>query len=545
MSAQRIGKYQIIAKLGQGGMARVHLALSAGPAGFSKLMVIKELKEELVGDPEFRSMFLDEARLAARLNHANVVHTYEVGQDGDRYFIAMDYLEGQPLNALLHRVKRRKMPLDVHLRILADVLKGLHYAHTLKDYNGSALGVVHRDVTPHNVFITYEGQSKLLDFGIAKAANSSTHTKQGVIKGKIAYMAPEQALGMEIDSRSDLFAVGVMLWEALAERVLTRGQPDLLILEQRVSGKEPKLADVQPDAPPALVRMCERAMSLKPDNRYESAEQFQEEIEDYLSNSAGRVSAKDVSALISEAFQEERSKVSKLIENHMAALHSGDTKRSELLELPLPSSGSGGSPGSGSTPLGSTTDAQPSDDTDPTLLNPSPDGAKRRPALWAAGALAVGAVVLVMVLSAGEEPVTAPSAPVPETKTPEANEEKPAAEAAVEVKVTFTPKNARVTLDGAAMRGNPAVHKAPKDDNTHRLSVTADGYKTHEEWVSLSSDVALTIELEPKASAKEEPPKPTAVRRPSGPRSPPPPPPPPPPTKKPGGARTIDTDNPY
>src|SRR6185437_1077783 len=194
--ANTLGKYRLIAELGHGGMAEVYLAVVRGPAGFNKLVVIKQIRPQLAEDPEFLGMFLDEARLAARLSHPNVVQTNEVGQEGNRYFIAMEYLEGQPLNRILHRLQKSGgLPLGLHIKILSDVLAGLHHAHELADYDGTALEVVHRDVTPHNVFVTYEGQVKVVDFGIAKAAGRAGETRHGVIKGKAPYMAPEQAAG--------------------------------------------------------------------------------------------------------------------------------------------------------------------------------------------------------------------------------------------------------------------------------------------------------------------------------------------------------------
>ena len=207
-------------------MAVVHLAVMHAQAGFNKLLVIKQIHERFTVDPEVLGMFLDEARLAARLSHPNVVQTNEVGQDGERHFLTMEYLDGQPLNRVLWRMKDRGgLPLGLHLRVLADVLAGLHYAHELVDYDGSPLGVVHRDVTPHNVFVTYDGAVKVVDFGIAKARDALTHTKVGIIKGKIAYMAPEQARGETVDRRADVFAVGVMLWEAVTGTRPWKGDP--------------------------------------------------------------------------------------------------------------------------------------------------------------------------------------------------------------------------------------------------------------------------------------------------------------------------------
>ncbi|MCU0657576.1 MAG: serine/threonine protein kinase, partial [Polyangiaceae bacterium] len=165
-------------------MAEVNLAVASGPAGFNKLVVIKQLRQNLSDDPDFLNMFLDEARLAARLNHPNVVHTYEVVSDRQQNFIAMEYLDGQPLNRIVRDFsKAGGLPLEISLRIISDALGGLHYAHELADYDGTLLNVVHRDVSPHNIFVTYEGQTKVVDFGIAKALNSSSETRSGVIKG--------------------------------------------------------------------------------------------------------------------------------------------------------------------------------------------------------------------------------------------------------------------------------------------------------------------------------------------------------------------------
>ena len=184
-------------------MATVYLAVTQNEGGFdfNKLVVIKRLREHVAADPEFVVMLQDEARLAARLNHQNVVQTIEVGEHEDEIFLAMEFLDGQPL----HRVRKRagaNIPLDIHLTILSDVIAGMHYAHELPDFDGKPLSIVHRDITPHNIFITYDGQTKILDFGIAKAEGRASSTRHGVVKGKIAYMAPEQARGEMLDRRT-------------------------------------------------------------------------------------------------------------------------------------------------------------------------------------------------------------------------------------------------------------------------------------------------------------------------------------------------------
>src|SRR5450432_1495059 len=206
MTDASFGKYRLIAELGQGGMADVFLAMVAGPAGsgFSKLTVVKRLRQNLVEDPEFVAMLVDEARIAARLNHPNVVQTNEVGEVDNQFFIAMEYLDGQPLHRIQQRAMRARkkakeggsgehtlasaaedpFPKQLEYWVILNVLEGLHHAHELADYDGTPLQIVHRDVTPHNVFVTYEGQVKVVDFGIAKSVGRAAETQHGTVKGK-------------------------------------------------------------------------------------------------------------------------------------------------------------------------------------------------------------------------------------------------------------------------------------------------------------------------------------------------------------------------
>jgi eukaryotic-like serine/threonine-protein kinase len=332
MQNDRVGKYRIIAKLGQGGMATVYLSIVPGPAGFNKLLVVKLLKEELVHDPDFLSMFLNEARLAARLNHANVVHTYEVGTDGDQQFLVMDYLDGQPLHAILRRVRREKMPLDVHVRILADMLAGLHYAHTLTDFDGTPLHVVHRDVSPQNVFVTYDGQVKVVDFGIAKAAGATSTTQSGVFKGKMSYVAPEQAGGDTIDARADIFSVGVMLWEAMAGRKFAQGDGQGAVLARRLAGAEPRIRDVVPDADPELAEICDRAMAHKKEDRYANALEFRDALENFLERFSRRIGSREVGEFVTQLFADERAQIRQIIDEQMKRVL---RETSQALPLPM------------------------------------------------------------------------------------------------------------------------------------------------------------------------------------------------------------------
>jgi tRNA A-37 threonylcarbamoyl transferase component Bud32 len=331
MNVERVGKYRIIALLGQGGMASVFLSVVPGPMGVNKLLVVKLLREELSHDEEFLAMFLDEARLAARLNHANVVQTYEVGVEGRHHFLAMDYLDGQPLHAVLRRASGRdgvhpqapggsRVPLDVLVRILAETLAGLHYAHTLRDFDGTKLDVVHRDVSPQNVFVTYDGQVKVVDFGIAKAAGAASTTQNGVFKGKLAYVAPEQACGDHVDARADIFAVGVMLWEAIAGQRFAQADSQPAMLSRRLSGTEPRIRQVVPDVDAELAEICDRAMARRPSDRFTSAEEFRVALEGYLARTSPRLGAREVGQFVDGLFVQERIQIRLVIDEQMKRL---------------------------------------------------------------------------------------------------------------------------------------------------------------------------------------------------------------------------------
>ena len=333
--AKTLGKYRPIAELGRGGMAVVYLAASQGPRGFSKLVVVKELKDDFTQDPEFGTMFVDEARLAARLNHPNIVQTYEVEEEDKQLFLVMEYLEGQSMSAVRSRLsKLGTLTRDHQVRVICDVLDGLAYAHDLVDYSGTALNVVHRDVSPHNVIITYAGETKLVDFGIAKTSDQSSQTRTGVIKGKLSYMAPEQAFGKKVDRRADLFAVGVMLWEAITGKRMWKGMAEGAIAHRLSVGDIPRMSDYLADPPPALHAACERALATRPEDRYPNAVAMRQDLEAYLATLAQPPSARDLGRLVSEAFREERAKLAGLVEEQMRLLRARGIHAAPSVEIP-------------------------------------------------------------------------------------------------------------------------------------------------------------------------------------------------------------------
>jgi serine/threonine protein kinase len=314
-----LGRYHCLAALAQGGMAKVYLAATCGPRDFTKLVVIKEMREELAREPEFVTMFTDEARLAARLNHPNVVQTYEVGCDGERHFLAMEYLEGVAYWKLARL--GAAVPLAVHLRVLVDALVGLHYAHELTDFDGTPLHVVHRDVSPQNVLVTYRGDIKLVDFGIAKGTLATPDSRPGMCNGKLSYMAPEQARGGNIDRRADVFAVGIMLWEALTSKRLWE-RSEKHVLHQLMFDEVPDVRALLPSVPAELARICARALARDPDARYATAAEMEEDLEAFARASGNAMSAREVGRFVATKFTKERARMSAAIGTQVARLGS-------------------------------------------------------------------------------------------------------------------------------------------------------------------------------------------------------------------------------
>ena len=401
------GKYHVIAELGRGGMAEVFLAVVRGPAGFNKLVVLKKLRTSLLRDLDNLAMFLDEARLAARLNHPNVVQTNEVGQADESYFIAMEYLEGQAFSSVLKRHRQSgagPLPLATSLRIVADASAGLHYAHGLKDFDGTPLQVVHRDVSPHNVFLTYGGQVKLVDFGIAKANSRTIQTESGILKGKVAYMAPEQAQGLELDHRADIFAMGVVLFEAVCGERLW-GVPDIDIVRELLMSKVPRSPkDVIPTLPDEVVRICKRALSPIREERYQTALELQRDLEKCLSELPERVTNEEIGNHVSQLFAQEREKISGVIERQLGAL--ARLPHEEFLSHDIPTLTISG--GVSVTPSGARQSSTPSGSarisiegavSTPALSPPSASSVGDEKAITKKRALIAGAIAVVAVVA--------------------------------------------------------------------------------------------------------------------------------------------------
>lgn len=273
-------RYRVMAPLAEGGTAEVHLAVLDQSSGFQKLTVLKSLRDTMSRDPELVNMFLDEARIAARLKHPNVVEVYEIVEDHGQPVLAMEYLEGGSLRELIAQTGRNGNPLPLvhHLEILCQVGRGLHYSHELIDYDGTHMGLVHRDISPHNIFATVEGEIKILDFGIAKVSGRDADALSGVVKGKLRYMAPEQMLGTKVDRRADIYSLGLLLWEAISGRPMWDTSGQAVIMQRTINGDLPDPEPLVPGCTPGLVAVMRRATEADPGARFETCEDFVAEL---------------------------------------------------------------------------------------------------------------------------------------------------------------------------------------------------------------------------------------------------------------------------
>jgi len=318
---RRLGKYILLGRLGAGGMGKIYLAHAPGPAGIEKLLVVKRLHSHLTNDPVLVTSFLDEARLSMALNHPNIVHTYDVGDVDGRYFMVMEYIDGQNLGVLLRTAKRSgQYPKStLWAGLFSGVLEGLHAAHIAKDARGRPLQLIHRDVSPQNILVTYEGMPKLVDFGIAKAAMRVSETDAGTLKGKYAYMSPEQVNGEPLDPRSDVFAAGIVLWEMLAGRRLYKAETIVRSVERILTEPPVSPTRVNPDVDERLARVCVKALEKNRDRRFASAEEMKDALDDALSAMGHRYRPAEARELMQRLFADVIDKQRAVLESSLNA----------------------------------------------------------------------------------------------------------------------------------------------------------------------------------------------------------------------------------
>ncbi|MBN2498224.1 MAG: serine/threonine protein kinase [Deltaproteobacteria bacterium] len=509
-SLQTLGKYELLARIARGGMAEIYLARQTGLAGFEKLVVVKKILSHLAEEKQFVEMFLDEAIIAAKLNHPNVVQIYDLGKEGEDYYIAMEYLEGESLGFLLVEAKKRHilLPHEMAAGIVSQVCDGLAYAHALKNTDGEPLGIVHRDISPQNVIILFTGVVKLVDFGIANAAHKIHKTRTGAVKGKLSYMSPEQCLGAEVDARSDIFSLGAILWELLAGQRLFKRNTDPAVIRAIVDEPIARVCDARDDVPAELARIVDRALAREPDERFQSADEMGAALQAFIRASGRPAGVKDLAAFVDEVLAGRARTKQELLEEVRK-------KGIEGVSLRMLKPGSGSLPSRAGDELEEDED-EPGDEQElETLLREAP--AERRPEprtgrrtlVWLLSA-ALGALVLAGVswlLLGLEEPRAGaeipPPAPQPDRMLPPGPAVEPAAPAErkpvvarpVVVRIKSVPRDAIV------MEGGKTLGKTPLDldilaGEPRTVALAHRGYRDLIQRVEQGDAPEITVRLE-------------------------------------------------
>ncbi|MEJ7732676.1 MAG: serine/threonine-protein kinase [Polyangiaceae bacterium] len=492
----RIGRYELVGRLATGGMADVHLGRLVGPGGFDQPVVIKRILPHLARQRRFVEMFMDEARIASGIRHPNVVHVTELGSEGDELFLVMEYLEGEHLGGVTRRVLANDEGFDPALAayIVAEACAGLHAAHELRGDDGKLRGVVHRDVSPQNLFLTYAGGVKVLDFGIAKAADRFTRTEAGQLKGKFEYMSPEQCRGTPLDRRSDVFALGILLHEMTTGRRLFKRAAELDTLKAICEEDVPPPSSLRPGYPKRLDAVCMRALARRPADRYSTAAEMRRELVGIAKEVESEVLPEEVLArrmtrLFPDRIEEKRDMLRKfragsgITSVPPAELDEPDTTEQESASV-----------------LRSVTDV------------PVEEAPRRsvvwRTVPWVASLAAIALTASALWLQRGPAASTAPAPPVtsvassiaapPEAAAPTPPAAEPAA-THVAVHIDSTPAGATVVVDGELRGTTPLQIAVTRAAEPLELELRRDGFETLRREVIPRVDQQLYLSLRPTA----------------------------------------------
>lgn len=522
------GKYELLRKIASGGMGQVFLAREH--SSVERLVVLKLILPHLAEDDEFLTMFLEEARLVARLQHPNLVTILDLQEVEGRHCLAMEYVQGDDVRRLdkQSRLKGRLLPAGLVMRVISEAAAGLDYAHKARDAQGQPLRLVHRDVSPQNILVGFDGAVKIIDFGVAKAASSGHHTATGVLKGKYPYMSPEQASGQAIDGRSDLFALGVVMWELLTGRRLFKGESDMMTLRLVKDCQVPKPSQINPKLPPGLDEVVLQALATTPDKRYPDCGAFRLALEDYILQQRLPASTAHLSAFLRELYAEriaaeaDPAKLDQLAED--ADLDTKDKSNPSRSHSVVP-------PGHRSTPSRVSVPSGRSRHSVEALVGPAPQHRQeatrgtqplgrptpeRRPPLiplvvsGVAVAIIAGAALLYFTRKP-PEPVLPPTvATLPPVKAVEPRPVHPPPEHTSPLKVELVlnsePAGAAVQLAGRPLGVTPVTLPLAPEAAPVEVTLSMEGYEPLTRQVSAANAPSLLLALErramPPATAK-------------------------------------------
>ena len=517
----QFGRYELLGRLAVGGMAEIYLAREPEhvPGAGHRHLVIKRVLQHVADDPTFKTMFFDEARLAVRLNHPSIVHIYEFGEVEGSYFLAMEWVDGVALGKIIRRSRERGgIPAPVAVKIVAQVAEALHYAHHVRDDDGNRLGIIHRDVSPQNIMVSYEGAVKLLDFGIAKATIQHTKTGDGQVKGKFAYMSPQQCLGEEIDARADVFSLGVCLYEALTGLPLYHRKTQYETMRAVIEEKVPSIRTHRPDLSESLDAIVQRALSKDPAGRFATAGDMQIALEGWLAEEREVVPPPRVTKLLEDTFGEDIRRGPMV--DSMPFGESFQRVEDARLTPPPDSSGKLLASRASSRPSSSGRQlsiSEPPLAIDIELAEGKDGGDLTNRAAWLVG----GALLMVLMVfgglaawwvMSGKGDVAGqpdPTSPVP-VESPNAVEPTllgSEGEGATRggIMVRSEPPGAAVRLGSREVPGETPTALYDLEPGAYRVTLTLDGYRPHAEEVRIvaGGEVQVDAVLEPLVAAVE------------------------------------------
>lgn len=484
------GRYTLLKKIASGGMGQVLLA-KKGEGDFEKLVVLKRILPHLVEDEEFFAMFRDEAKITMRLDHPNIARINEFGVEAGVHYIEMEYVAGEDLRRLEKRaaVVQTGIPIGVVLRVIADAAAGLDFAHKAKDAKGQPLNLVHRDVSPQNILIGFDGSVKLIDFGVAKAAGRAQHTATGILKGKFPYMSPEQALGLELDARSDVFALGIVLWEQLTGRRLFKGENDIATQQLVQACVVAPPSQVEPSSPAGLDPIVLKALARKREDRFADAAQLRMALEEFAVANGVASSSGHLAAFMAELYAERIEKESS---------PSFFEEDSGLTDLDV-----------GGMPRVRPAEATVADRSreGPQTQAVAPVAPKSRAGLFAGvGVLLAAAVGLVWFFTRPPEVAQQPPPPVVVEPTPPRAVEPTPTPAPREFHIESDPPGALVELAGVRVGNTPFDARIEAAKLPVAVRVSADGYENAEAQLTDMSGATVTLTLKKKPTGQKQTP---------------------------------------
>ncbi|MBN2131145.1 MAG: protein kinase [Sedimentisphaerales bacterium] len=495
----QLGRYELLLEMGHGGMATLFLARLSGPKQFEKLVAIKKIHDHLAKEENFVNMFLDEARIAALIDHPNVATIFDMGEVKGTYYLAMEYVHGQTLADIMKAATRRRdaFPWRFACRIVADAAAGLHAAHQLRSKDGRPLHVVHRDISPQNILLSYDGHVKVVDFGVAYAAEKLVETSAGTLKGKVAYMSPEQTRGEKLTFHSDIFSLGVVLYEAVCLQRLFKAANEAATIMNVREATVPDPREFNPHIPQRLVDVIRTALAADPDRRFGSAEEMSEHLNSVLTASDSSVIRHDLSSMVTGLFHDRKLLKDREIKEALENRHSPTVRAIAVVR-----------------------EVESSLSAAPTLADPIRKRIARRKRLLApvlvsgfVVSLAVVFVFLILpLLTARPAGRRSPGEPRKETQNPSAQAPQgtpgdhpastgkaPPAAGPVTLKITVSPPDAPVRVSFRGQKYEGGVFKAvvARSERPERITIEAEGFQSDALVVVPTQDSDLKVTLKP------------------------------------------------